>query len=330
MLIIAFRDHRRILSGRRVNIDVNLHAVLRSIAVEALARVAASEAVEYTPYVEASEGEYLEIDPSRVSRLPRSAPRGGRRSENDAATVDDAASIEDQETIALLGLVSGADYLEPIGAGQILETLPETFYAQIVCFADEDNRRVGFVTKTNPRSVIKRSWIPLGRGDNADRFKRVSPPDLILESNVHAIVSTERVAVLNRAQFQFLLSDTDLVFRHVPAQVEKIKRALTGLGVPLAPGMGDVIVSAGQASVQLAKRLDSFGDRVSQIDVDRIRTGSGFRESDLDKADFVNAAGQIACEPARVRELVDALEGRFFRDSFSPERRRADRFRRRA
>jgi hypothetical protein len=47
-------------------------------------------------------------------------------------------------------------------------------------------------------------------------------------------------------------------------------------------------------------------------------------------ADFVNAAGEVACEPDRIDELLDALEGRYLGDSFSKEKRRVDRFRPRA
>jgi hypothetical protein len=38
---------------------------------------------------------------------------------------------------------------------------------------------------------------------------------------------------------------------------------------------------------------------------------------------------ELECDPSRAVELLDALEGRFFGDAFSTEKRRADRFRKR-
>jgi hypothetical protein len=64
------------------------------------------------------------------------------------------------------------------------------------------------------------------------------------------------------------------------------------------------------------------------IDAQALLSGSGFTAQDLEPEDFVKD-GVIECVDNRVPELLDALEGRFFSDAFSPEKRRADRFRRR-
>lgn len=64
-----------------------------------------------------------------------------------------------------------------------------------------------------------RSTIPLGRSDEGDRLKRIATPELVLESAVHAIVSPGAIAILNRTQFELLVSDTTLIASDVPAQV---------------------------------------------------------------------------------------------------------------
>jgi hypothetical protein len=64
------------------------------------------------------------------------------------------------------------------------------------------------------------------------------------------------------------------------------------------------------------------------IDAQALLSGSGFTAQDLEPEDFVKD-GVIECVDNRVPELLDALEKRFFSDAFSPEKRRADRFRRR-
>lgn len=46
-------------------------------------------------------------------------------------------------------------------------------------------------------------------------------------------------------------------------------------------------------------------------------------------ADPILVVGLRECADDRVLELLDALEGRFFDDAFTTEKRRADRFRKR-
>jgi hypothetical protein len=324
LLVIGLRDGRRRLTGRRVNVDTTVHQDLRNVAASALERLQRMTPVEYTPYVDPEEGEYLTLDPSTLTPKP-SARRHRGEAENAApqGAVSDAAV----DTAALVSMVEGADYLETIGAGQLSELPDDDFYAQAICFRNEDER-IGFITRTNPRKVLKRSIIPLGKSDEGDRLKRITAPELVLESDVHAIISPAAIAILNRTQFQFLVSDTTLIASHVPAQVNVIDAAFTAHGLQLSAATRSAVQTAAERSPRLAKRLDIFAERITQIDAQALLSGSGFTAQDLKPEDFVRD-GVIECPEGRVPELLDALEGRFFSDAFSPEKRRADRFRRR-
>jgi hypothetical protein len=147
---------------------------------------------------------------------------------------------------------------------------------------------------------------------------------------VHAIVAPREIAVLNKIQFQYLVSDTLLIASHVPAQVTAIAKKFAGHGLTLTASTKSALQAQAEKSTRIARRLDAFSNRIDDIDVSRVASGAGFTASDLVPTDFVNAKGEIECAPDRVGELLDALEGRFFEDPFSPEKRRADSFRRRS
>jgi len=319
-LVVGLRDKRRRLTGYLVDVDADVHPQLRTVADAALTDVQSREPVGFTPYVDPEDGEYLTIDPSALERRPAK-----RRSRKDEAEQPSTAA---DEHAALVAMVAGSDFLEQIGAGQLVARDDDDFYLQAICLKSGDER-IGFVTRTNPRQVLKRRRIWLGRNDDDDRLTRISAPELILDTDVHAVVTATEIAVLNRNAFQNMVTDTILIASHVPAQVAIIDKRFKARGVPLAASVRTALVDGAKASPRLAKRLSTFADRIDQIDAAAISSGTGFKASDLVKKDFVNAKGELECEPARIGDLLDALEGRFFGDPFSAEKRRADRFRRR-
>jgi hypothetical protein len=284
------------------------------MADEALAIVKKRIEIDYTPYVEPGDNEYLKLAPSRLTVTRTRTSSSGTTSQK-------------QQTARLLEIIQNADTPPPLGAKALTERLDE-FVLQAVCLRSGTDV-IGFVTKGNAGRVIKRSAIPLGFDDNQDRFKKISRPEVILESDTHAIVAPGEIAVLNVTQFQFLVGDIGLVQEYAPAQVKVIARSFQRRGIPLSAATAAALTAKAKASVQLAKRLDAFNERILALDVSRINNGKGFVQQGLKKADFVNSKGEIQCDDVRVVELLDALEGRFFDDGFSDENRRADRFRKR-
>ena len=313
ILVVGLRPKTKIL-GYRVTIDKNLHPDLRKIADDALAIVDKRSGVDYTPYVEPGDGEYLKLATATLTVTKTRTDLSGTTSQK-------------QQTAQLLEIIQNADTLEPLGAKALTERLDE-FVLQAVCLHTGTDI-VGFVTKGNAGRIIKRSAIPLGLDDNNDRFKKISRPEVILEGETHAIVAPDEIAVLNVTQFQFLVGDIGLVQECAPAQVGVIAQSFQSRGVTLNAATAAALTAKARESVQLAKRLDAFNERVLILDVSRIKNGKGFTQQGLKKADFVNTNGEIQCDDDRVLELLDALEGRYFDDGFSDEHRRADRFRKR-
>lgn len=312
ILVVGLR-HRSNVEGYGLIVDKNVHASLRAAANAALERVAGMQAIPYTPYVEPGDDEYLSLDPSTLTIL-------------DPTADNDAPTSQARQTARLAEIVQNADTLPTIGAKQLLDRVDE-LYLQAICL-HASPPIIAFVTKTIGRPVLKRSAIPLGRDDATDRFKSISRPELVLEGDVHAIMAPAEIAVLNRPQFQFLVGDIGLVGQYVPAQMKLITSRFKKRGIPLSANTGKALEARAAGSVQLAKRLDAFLERIDQIDLARITNGRGFTAQDLKKRDFVNADGELECADDRVLELLDALEGRFFDDG-TTEKRRADRFRKR-
>ena len=313
ILVVGLRQRSKI-AGYRLVVDKNVHPALRKVASDALKRVGRATATPFTPYVEPGDEEYLSLDPGTLT-IPASGDGNG------------APASQKQKTAQLLQIIQTADTLLTIGAKQLIAELDDLYF-QAVCLHTSP-QIIGFVTKTSGRQVIKRSAIPLGMDNATDRFKSISRPELVLEGEVHAIVSPSEIAILNKPQFQFLVGDIGLVAQYVPRQINLIASRLKKHGTPLSPQTRKAIETNAIDSVQLAKRLDAFLERIDQIDVARITSGRGFTAQDLKKKDFVNAKGELECKTERVLELIDALEGRFFDDGFTNEKRRADRFRRR-
>ena len=312
ILVIGLRPRTKI-DGYRVVVDRNLHPALGKLAEDAVQEVARRTPIAFSPYIDLGEEEYLSLDPATLTIT---------------ADRDGSNPSQRQQTARLLEMVGNADTLPTLGAGTVISRLDE-FVLQAVCF-HIGRQLIGFVTHGNARQIIKRSAIPLGKDDKTDRFKSITRPELVLEGDVHAIVAPKEIAILNKPQFQFLVGDIGLVAQYVPAQVSRIAARLKTRGVVMSAATNKALEDKAVASVQVARRLDAFLERIDQVDISRISSGAGFTAQDLRKQDFVNAKGEIECEPARVVELLDALEGRFFGDAFSTEKRRADRFRRRA
>lgn len=317
ILVVGLRKSSK-LEPYRVMLDQDLNDPLRKVASEAVKAIAARKAVPYTPYVSPGANEYLILDPATLTITVEESDSDGAKSER-------------EQTAELVETVVGAAGLPVIGAAQLINRL-EDLYFQAVC-VPHDGGIVGCVTKTAARQQIKRSAIPLGKDNKLDRFKRITRPEVVLESEVHAAVAPDEVAILNRTQFQFLVGDIGLVTQYVPKQVKRISDQLSRRGIKLNSKTRKSLEARAIESIQIAKRLDAFSERVKVVDMSRITSGAGFTDQDLKKHDFVNAKGEIACDASRVVELLDALEGRFFTDAFSspasPEQRRADNFRKR-
>lgn len=325
LLVIGLRDEKRRIEGYRINLESDVHPDLERVAADALAYLETLKPVEYSPYVDPEADEYLSLATDEL-RVIATKPVKGKEAAGDEA--DKVAISEKDEAARIVALVRDSDVLPELGAAKLIKRLDSEFYLQAICLKSGD-QRIGFVTKARKRQVMKRSIIPLGKNDDNDRLKRITLPELLLESDVHAIVSPEEIAILNRTQFQFMVSDTKLVFDHVPRQIERIAAAFKTRGVTLAGGTQAALLGRAVGSISLAKRLDAFAERIGDLDAALIGNGKGFTDQDLLAADFVNPAGEVECAADRIDELLDALEGRYFGDGFSKEKRRADRFRRR-
>jgi hypothetical protein len=315
ILVVGLRNEKRAVEGFRVNLDSNVAPHLQKVAADTLGWIKSREPVEYTPYVDPQEDEYLTLATETLPTKP--------------AKESKTAASEKEETAVVVALIRDSDVLPEIGAGKLSKRLEDgALYLQAICLSAGEER-IGFITKARSQQVMKRSSIPLGKNDQNDRLKRIARPELVLESDIHAIVSPQEIAILNRNQFQHLVSDVPLVFGHVPVQIERIADTFKGRGVQLSSATEAAILAEALRSIRVAKRLEAFAERIRDIDISRITNGDGFTDQDLVAADFVNSSGEIACQPERVAELLDALEGRFFGDAFSTEKRRADRFRKR-
>lgn len=316
LVLFVLRDSRGVPFGARVDVDRNTHSALAEVAENTLALIKSSRRVPYTPYIAREEGTYLTIGPT--SLVPKERPKRRARKTDDP---DPGTSLEVQNAAAMVHLVENADYLQGMGAGALLDMPEDSFYAQAIVLRDGD-RRVGFITKSNPRKVFRRSAIAFARSKDNQRFERIAEPEIALEENVDVVVHPDEIAILNELHFRLLASDTRLIEQHMPGRIKHVANAFASLGAPLSDDAQAALLEKAKTSPQFARRVDALEDRIARMSVTRITGGGGFTDSALDPSDFIED-GEIVCDSSRVGDLLDALEGRLWGDPFSDEWRRA-------
>jgi hypothetical protein len=177
-LIVGLREGRRQVEGRRVSLETRVHKDLNEVVKRTLARLDDMTPITYTPYIGTGEGEYLTIKPKAL--VTQSVSKD-----------DDGVLTQKEQTAALVELVQRADDLPDIGAGELIQQLKDgSLYLQAICRRTSTGR-VGFVTKSAARQILKAGSIPLIKG-KSDHFTKTEPPEIVLEPDVHVVRQARR------------------------------------------------------------------------------------------------------------------------------------------
>jgi hypothetical protein len=303
LLLLGTRTAPRRLGSFRVELGADVAATLSELAAARLADLRSGDRAAYSPDDTLEPGEYFAIE---VGDLP--VPAHG------------AAAESGEEAIAdLLRIVRTADTAEVLPADE----LPHRFLFYAICPAISNGSRIAFVRKRDPHALLRTPGMFLRR--NAGALTEIDrSPEFILDLRTDLVVGPE-IAVFDPKAFADLFSDASLLL----ASAATLAGALApGLGMRMTVSGLEELTKSASTKLRVATRLNRIEDRLGLLRSSEANLSHGFEEQGLDPSDFLTADGELDCPPGRAPELLDALEGRYFSDALTPERRRATSFRR--
>jgi hypothetical protein len=297
-LLLGWRPAAGQIAGGRVPLHDDVFESLRQVATTAMERLAKGDRRSYEPnaLLEGGEEHYF-ID-------AKDLPKKGS---------DDLPEAAD-----LIKLTDDTDKLKAIQSGR-LASGKFLFYAVVMPGSEGP---VGFVRKVDPAAELRKG---LAVFQFADTLRRVTKPDLILYSGIDLIVGPPGIAAFSKTALQTLLSDVQVVLQDVPENVQRVSDALRRT-MPMSKGATDALGRYASVRPSAAARLRLLPDRLKAINLDVDKLRKSLRHHGVDASVLVDSKGNFAFGEPEVPIFLDVVEGRWFEDDFSPEKRRADRF----
>ena len=219
-------------------------------------------------------------------------------------------------------LVRTVDSLELVTANEIRDGQFK-FYA--ICWPCNDSF-MGFVTKADPIKGLAPGFRYFQYGDV---LRKVESPNFLLIDRVDLVVGSEELAVCSPDAFKNLFADVGVIFGAVPEDVVRVRRYLES-SVPLTAEAVSALEREAQRVLSVARRLRQLPLRLSAIKFNVARLHASLRRHGVDASLLLDSDGNLSFTQDRVRLFLDVVECRFFEDDLGGERRRADRYSKRA
>ncbi len=330
-LILGWRPSIRRLAGGRVRLRDDVFRSLKQVSEEALVRLASSRARPYQPTAELEEGEEHFVIP--IGELPEPPRRRRRRSRAEGSDAETGTADGDEASLGgaasnacatlpevadLVALTRQVDDLESLDAGRLAEG-SFLFYG-IVLPGPAGN--VAFIRRMDPVAVLRK-----GRAffQYADALTAIGRPDFMLYPDVDLVIGPTAIAAFRKSALDQLLSDVRFVLQDVRASVSAVQASLASK-VPLTPATQDALEKYCSTRPSLAARLRTLPARIEQIAFTPVLVWKALDRHGEDPSLLVNTTGEFDFAGEEVQAFLDVVEGRWFEDEFSDERRRADRY----
>lgn len=311
-LLAGWRTSHKRLEAQRFRLHEDVFGDLRGICAHALSNLNTWVERPYEPFAAAETNEFFAID---IGDLPTHPPIHPAPTATPGSIAGDLAD--------LVRLVRNVDGLDMIPRADIDEG-GYSFYA--ICFPQASNGMVGFVTKSDPFVVLRTGLRYYKYGDTLVSSER---PDVALKPSVDLVVGADRLAILRMSAFTTLLGDTKVAFQAVGDDLIAMQAPLQP-NVPLSvQALGSLALKAGN-NLSFARRVRVLRDRLSELtNVTAGQIRASMQRHGVDPTRLLDPNDRFSFDTDEVGLFLDLLEGRFFEDDLSGERRRADRFSRR-
>jgi hypothetical protein len=317
-LLVGGRLPSRRLAAKRLRLHEEVFSELAQMCQPAMRFVLDEPARSFQPFTELETGEeYLYLD---IADLPKH-PLDVRAPDALVEQQEGSLPSGDPELADLVRLVRLVDGLDEIGADELRPT-GLTFYA--ICWPSVGSF-VGFISKSNPTAVLRPGLRIFQYGD---ALRRVQHPNVALTDRIDLVVGQKRVAILNLSAFTNLLADIRIAFEAVPEDLSATCAALA-TKIPMTPSAEASLRAESLRLPTLARRLHALPTRLAVVELNKQKLRRSMKRHGDDPSLLLDANGMFSFKPEQVGLFLDVVEGRYFEDDLTGERRRADRFRRR-
>lgn len=315
-LVLARRRGRRDMEAVRVILHEDLHDPLWDLCVNALERVRAGSARPYEPNAELEMGEeYFLLDLDEIPEQPQKSlsvhKRANQTSEDD----------NQDRTAALIRALRDVSGLEILNPHQLPEFTTVLFYS--VAWQQSDDSWVHFIRKTNPRQAFKPGLKWLGYGDT---LKRIVDPAMVIDDLVDMILTADHLAAFSGQHLRTLFTDVHIVLQDVPRYVEIVASILDKESIGITDDAKNALLAAAKKRVSFAARLYRLQERLLEIKLNLDKLGEILDLHTIDIVSLINDEGRLHFDEEQAGLFLDVLDGRFFKDDWTGEPRRADRF----
>lgn len=305
-LLIGWREKEKKLAALQVALHRDVFEDLAEICRPTIQKLQNFKERKYENFAALDEDEYFWYGYDGLAK-----PAVGNTEQRGADTDDNIS-----ELVRLVRGVSGLDRAER----DQLDGIQYSFYA--ICWI-QNNSVIGFVSRKNPVSVLKPGYRYFQYGSVMTTTRR---PDFALGEGSDLVLGVEGIAIFKEFAFDSLLADRDVAFDQVKTNVSKVVQTLTQ-SIPLTEDSREALYAEARRTRTSAKRLHLLSKRLQDIsdilspEILKVK----LNEHGVDPA-LLLSDNKFSFKQSEVGLFFDMIEGRFYEDDLSAERRRADRF----
>lgn len=308
-LIIGWRNSNKELEGYRVHILASeLTEILANLCIPSLVKIRNYEERPWENFAGLNEEEYFWFPHRLLIKTKRSSKANGTKADHPLAT---------ENTAELLKMIQKADDWPYADLSKIAEG-KFTFYA--ICWNVGD-KIIGFVSHLNPVSTLKSGLKYFQYGNT---LTTVEVPDFALRGDSDLIVGLTGTAIFNKSAFISLVGDVGIPFADVTQDIANLSGALLG-SINLSTKAQESLSSKSSKTQKYARRLKLLPARLQTIKLDIRLIKRILKKYGIDHEILIDN-NEFSFEEKEVGIFFDILESRYFKDDFSPEERKADRF----
>jgi hypothetical protein len=309
-LLVGWRDRNKRLNAKRFRLDQDVFEDLRALCRPALELLQTATEREYEESAELEPNEeFFSYD---ISDLPAHPPPTTPQSDDEPGATDD-------ETADLVRLVRTVDALDEVTREDV-NIGGYSFYA--ICWP-LNGSMVGFVSKVNPMATLRTGFRYF---QFANTLRRVDRPEVALRDGSDIVIAPNRLAIIRPSAFNLLLGDVGIAFKAVPSNL-KVLEAVLQTKIALTPEAAQAVRTEASRRVSYARRLRALPSRIELIaNLDETTVRANLLRHDVKPSLLLDDQGRWSFDVEHVGVFLDVIEGRYFEDELSGDKRRADRF----
>lgn len=302
-LVVGWREGGETVC-RKMSINQKLHKRIRGIAESHLSSLDSSVERRYEPSAALERNEQHFSVP--LSSIPKRVTEDGDR---------EASLLTQLRSVAMM---------ETAGSGE-LEDKVLLFYA--FSFQQDSNADwLTFIRKINPTSYFRagRIWCTVDEGLK----KLEESPTFAFDNVIDLLFDKDIIYASAPVPLKQLFTEVNLSAINVPEYVDEFVSSLPS-GIRISDDSANRIAALATRKTSFVSRVHGLSARLAEISQVKELTAASFVDAiddDETVKKIISGSEIVLDSDGSVETFLDAVEGRFFRDGWTSERRRADRY----